>query len=220
MSEKQLQLWGIQPEAYPDGNCDVEMKIKGKIVKVNCKVFSYYENLFGVDLLCQFNCRVDIPERTLTLGEITEKQLVLDYPYSTVSVNGRDTKVIVDTGDTGYIIGYKWLIEELNLPLEDISQEGYSVTQTVGKLPMEFQAHVDLVCWGYELFNKQYAVNPHVNNPIEPMIGLGVLKGCVLEFRSDGTWEFTYVGAWSEDETEDESDDESDDESEDVSEDA
>jgi len=103
-----------------DGNASVELDVhlKGTVFPLWFDVEDIGANLLGMDVLCSFNCFLNLKENTLTFREYADLgEMSFDGMYDTAIVQGQELEVEYDTGTGFHLIGTMETAKQLNLNL-------------------------------------------------------------------------------------------------------
>ncbi|XP_042892847.1 uncharacterized protein LOC122266936 [Penaeus japonicus] len=108
----------------------VEMNVRGQTFNVEFEVFDYVYNLLGIDILCRFNCTLNLSQETLTFFEFREEE-TNEYlvPKMNVNINGKDVSAIVDTGTELGLLAPLDMVRDLGLPITDVPEDSSWIIQ-------------------------------------------------------------------------------------------
>lgn len=150
------------------------------------------ENLLGRDFLIGHCCIIDLNRGRLTLRD--EFQFQAWEPLkTTVTVEGTDVEMEIDTGTESILSGSLSLARELNLPLEPV--QGMSVSGVGFKGAVPYQArNVCVRAFGREMSNASYTVNPKETPEGQqvPLLGAPFFIGLEMHLKRDGTMEVRF----------------------------
>ena len=136
-------------------------------------------NLLGLDVLAMFCCIIDLDKGYLTLREY-HPEILAEMPRTTVSIEGKDVEVEIDTGSSLYLSGRMSLAEELGLALKPLEQLmiGVDYEATIRWMATD----VSLKAFGRETRNAEFVVLPEEiqDGYKDPTMGVEFLYGLRL----------------------------------------
>lgn len=152
---------------------------------------SFVYNLLGLDILATYCCIIDLDKNTLTLREYNE-DASWDIPKTTVTVQGKDVEMEIDTGCESCTSGPLSLAKELDLSLKPA--HGRSVLGVGYEVAVPYVAtDLCIEAFGRRMSNAWYTVKPD-ETPEEhkdPILGVVFFSGLRLQFNPDGTFGVT-----------------------------
>lgn len=149
-------------------------------------------NLLGRDFLIGHCCVIDLNRGRLTLRDEFQFQ-VWEPLKTTVSIEGRNVDMEVDTGTESILSGSLGLARALDLPLEPV--KGMSVLGVGFRGAVPYQArNVCARAFGREMRNAYYIVDPKETPEGQqvPLLGAPFFVGLEIHLRRDGSMEVKF----------------------------
>jgi len=112
--------------------------------------------------------------------------------FETVTVNGKDVVVLIDTSDSGYMTGKMEVAQKLNLVLHDVTHLNLKLEHVSDTVQVKYSSYLNHM----KIKDREWGLVTYVVDDADSDVSVGVaaIRGAIIHLYHDGSHEMLLSG--------------------------